>query len=90
MDEVKLNIDPEARDRIGNKWLKLIEAKIDDGSINATEQAIVARVLLQSGYTLDPTRLPKDLRSKLTEDIDINDPVTQEELGIIPLHRKTS
>lgn len=75
--------DTAQRDRIGQKWLDLIERKLDDKSINATEQAILARVLIQSGWNIDPTRLPKGLRDKLTEGLDLDDPATAEELGIV-------
>lgn len=64
-----LSVDADTRDRIAGKWMALMERKLNDGSINATESAILMRVMLASGYTLDPTRLPQDLRSKLTESI---------------------
>lgn len=69
MEDIELKIDPEARDRIAGKWIKLIEAKIDNESINATESAILMRVMVHSGFTLDPTRIPQGLRTKLTENI---------------------
>lgn len=87
-EELKFEITAEARERVGNKWMALMEKRIDEGTINATESAIVVRLLIASGYTLDPTRIPKDLQSKLTEDVDLTDPATAEELGIIPIRRQ--
>ena len=75
MDEVNNAVE---RDELGRLWLALIKKKLKDETINATEQAILARVLIHSGFTIDPTRLPKDLRSKLTENID---PEELEEFG---------
>lgn len=87
MAEIKLNIDPEQRDRIARLWMNLIEEKVRDKTINATESAILARVLIASGWSLDPTRIPVELQHKLTEDIDLSDPATADELGILPIRR---
>jgi hypothetical protein len=86
--EIEIKIDAAARDRIGKKWVEMIERRIDSGEINATESATLIRLLVASGYSLDPSKIPMDLQHKLTEDIDLEDPATAEELGIIPFAKK--
>lgn len=88
MAEAEVSVEQAERDRIAAKWLKMIETKMDDGTLNATEGATLMRVLVASGFTLDPLRVPKHLRTKLTENMDPTDPATAEELGIIPFKRK--
>jgi hypothetical protein len=86
MDEVKPALTQ--RDRLGQKLLDLFEQKLKDGTLNATEQAVLARILIQSGWNIDPTRIPQGLKDKLLEGLDINDEATAEEFGIIPISRK--
>jgi hypothetical protein len=84
-DETKQDI----RDRLGEKLMRLFEAKLDavPCELNATEQAVLARILIQSGWTIDPSRVPKGLLDKLTQNMDVNDAATADELGIIHIRK---
>ena len=56
--------------RLQTKWLLRIEDLLDTGRINATEMATLARVLQANGWVLDPSKLPHDIRDKITSDVD--------------------
>ena len=75
----------EIAERLQKKWLERMEAMLDDGTITSTDRATLYRFFAQNGWTVDPKKMPKGLRDKLTTD------VTEEELeddGILPMRRK--
>ncbi len=57
-------------ERLQLKWLQRMETLIDAGILTDTGMAILARVLMANGWNLDPKRLPKGLRDKLTSHFD--------------------
>lgn len=75
----------EVAERLQQKWLKRMEEMLDDGTITSTDLATLYRFFAQNGWTVDPKKMPKGLRDKLTTD------VTDEELaedGILQMRRK--
>lgn len=88
MDEIK-KIEPvkkdahlDAAEELQGLWLAWMKRAMEDGTATSTDMATLARVLLANGWSLDPMKLPKNLRDKLTEKLDLNDPATAQELGI--------
>lgn len=59
--------------RVQSKWLRRMDWLLDHGLVTSTDMATLARVLLQNGWSLDPARLPKGLRDKLTAHIPVDD-----------------
>ena len=49
--------------------LKHFQARLDDGTITAAETAVLAKILLNSGWRLDADQLPQPLRDKLMDSI---------------------
>jgi hypothetical protein len=65
--------------------LRLYEAKLADGSISDTGMGNLQRLLMQSGWCLDPSQLSEDLRGKLTDGL----PVDMEELpDVLPMRKR--
>lgn len=60
----------ELVERMQLKWLQHMEKLLDNGNISSTDLATLARLLMQNGWTLDPARLPKGLKDKLTTHLD--------------------
>lgn len=56
-------------ERLQGKWLKHMEKMLDAGTITSTDMATLARLLLASGWNLDPSKVPEKLRNKLIEEI---------------------
>lgn len=72
-------------ERLQLKWLRRMEELIDAGTITSTDMATLVRFLTVNGWTLDPSRLPKGLKDKLTsgmspEDFDDGD--------VLPMRRQ--
>jgi hypothetical protein len=72
-------------ERLQLKWLRRMEMLLDEGSITSTDMATLVRFLTVNGWTLDPTRLPKGLRDKLTTGISPDD---FDDGDVIPLRRQ--
>lgn len=60
-------------ERLQQKWLERMEYLLDSGEITSTDMATLARVLLQNGWSLDPSDLPQSLRDKLTKRVSFDD-----------------
>jgi hypothetical protein len=60
-------------ERLQLKWLKRMEKLLDGGEVTSTDLATLSRFLQANGWTLDPARLPKGLRDKLTSHINPED-----------------
>lgn len=58
--------------RLQLKWLKHMDTLFDSGEITSTDLATLARLLSQNGWSLDPARLPKNLKDKLTKHVDFD------------------
>jgi hypothetical protein len=56
-------------ERLQGKWLKHMEKMLDAGTITSTDMATLARLLLASGWNLDPSKVPEKLRNKLIDEI---------------------
>lgn len=61
-------------DRLKVKWLRRMEAMLDDESISSTDMATLGRLLSQNGWTLDRARIPSRLKDKLTANFDPSTP----------------
>jgi hypothetical protein len=57
-------------ERLQTKMLERWEKMLDDGSMTASDAAALSRLLAANGWNLDPARLPKGVRDKLTESVD--------------------
>lgn len=57
-------------ERIQEKLLERWERLLDSGEVSSTEVAVITKMLRDSGWTLDPARLPQGIKDKLTADID--------------------
>lgn len=83
------NLSPQdqiaLKERLQTLWLQHMEKLLTEGTITSTDLATLARVLLQNGWTLDPTKLPSDLRSKLTSQIDPNE---LDDNDVLPMRRQ--
>jgi hypothetical protein len=53
------------------KLLRYFDNLLDRGLMSPTDAATLSRLLMQSGWNLDETSLPKGLRSKLTKAVDM-------------------
>jgi len=60
----------EIAERLQLKLLERFEMLLDKGTITSTDLATLCKLLSQNGWQLDPLKLPKGLRDKLTEHID--------------------
>lgn len=60
----------ELSERLQLKWLKRMDTMLDAGDISATDMATLMRFLVANGWNLDPARIPKNLRDKLTSRLD--------------------
>ena len=70
----------EIAERLQQLWLERMEVLLTSGDATSTDLATIARVLIMSGWTLDPHQLPQGLRDKLTSAIpDVDD------FDVIPL-----
>jgi hypothetical protein len=70
--------------KLQSKWLRRMETLLDNGTINATEMAVLARVLLQNGWEFDLAKLAGPLRDKLTSHVS---PEELEQDGILPMRK---
>lgn len=62
----QINAGERIQDALLKRWEKILE----DESISAAEVAVIVKMLRDSGWTLDPTRLPQGIKDKLTEKVD--------------------
>lgn len=73
-------------ERLQEKWLTRMEALLDSGAITSTDLATLQRFLSANGWSLDPTRLPKGLRDKLTSGVDPTD--FENDGEVLPFRKK--
>lgn len=57
-------------ERLQTKLLQRWEKLIDEGTLQATDAATLARLLRENGWSIDPNKVPVGLRGILTSGID--------------------
>jgi hypothetical protein len=57
-------------ERLQTKMLERWEKMLDEATMTASDAAALSRLLAANGWNLDPARLPKGVRDKLTESVD--------------------
>lgn len=81
-----LTADPlEITKRLQIKWLTRMEYLLDNGIATSADMTNLARVLMANGWVLDPAKLPKSLRDKLTDHVEFDD---DDDSGGVLLFRK--
>lgn len=55
--------------RLQTKLLKRFEDELDAGTMQATDAATLARLLMANGWSIDPAKVPASLRGVLTKHI---------------------
>lgn len=60
----------EIAERLQLKLLEHFEKQLNDGTIQATDAATLARLLMANGWSIDPVKVPARLRDILTQGID--------------------
>jgi hypothetical protein len=65
------------QDLLLDHWTRMAQ----EGTLSATDCATIARLLSSNGWTLDPSQLPQDLRSKLTSHVKFDDDLDTDTLG---------
>ena len=60
----------EIAERLQLKLLKRFEQLLDDGTMQATDAATLARLLMANGWNIDPAKVPTGLRGILTQHFD--------------------
>ena len=60
----------EVAERLQTKWLLHMEKLLDSGTITSTDMATLARLLMASGWSLDPSKVPEKLMNKLIDTLD--------------------
>lgn len=60
----------EIAERLQMKILQRFEKLIDSNELQATDAATLVRLLMNSGWSIDPARVPKGLQGVLTQAID--------------------
>lgn len=78
-----INKQVEIAERLQLLWLERMETMLKDGSISATDMATLRKFLSDNGWTIDPSRLPSGIRSKLTQNIDPDS--FEDEGDVIPI-----
>lgn len=63
----------EITERLQLKLLQRFERLIDDGELSATDAATLTRLLMQNGWQLDPSRMPKKLSDLLTSKVSFDE-----------------
>lgn len=59
----------EIAERLQLKLLKRFEDLLDEGTMQATDAATLARLLMSNGWNIDPSKVPASLRSILSTEI---------------------
>ena len=59
-------------ERLQMKLLERFEEMLDEGEMSPTDAATLARLLSQNGWTFDESRMPKELKDRLTKIIDFD------------------
>ncbi len=60
-------------ERLQTKILERFETLLDEGKLSPTDAATLARLLTQNGWSFDETRLPRNLRDRLTKSVEFDD-----------------
>jgi hypothetical protein len=73
-------------EKLQDLWLDAMIAKLEDGSATSTDFATLLRFLENNGWTVDPTKIPSDLKDMLSSQVSFDDPV--EDDAVLPIDRK--
>lgn len=73
-------------ERLQTLWLEHMERLLKNGTATSTDLATLYRAMKDNGWTLDPTKLPKELADKLTSVVDPND-FADEETKVFPISK---
>lgn len=79
----------EIAERLQLKWLERMEKLMDEDKITSTDMANLRKFLQDSGWTVDETKLPSNLRDKLKESLDAEDPTIGDDLPMPRLVRNS-
>lgn len=60
----------ELAERLQDLLLRDFESQLSSGEMSPTDRATLARLLMQNGWTLDPSKLPQGLQGMLTTQVD--------------------
>ena len=60
-------------ERLQLLWLERMETLLKDGELSATDAATLYRFMADNGWSLDPAKLPGQLREKLTGKIEFDE-----------------
>lgn len=61
-------------ERLQMKLMERFERLLDTEKMSPTDSATLARLLTQNGWSFDESRLPKNLRDRLTKDVEFDGP----------------
>lgn len=59
-------------------------SKLEDGSLSDTGMGHLQKLLIESGWSLDPAKLPQELEGHLTSGLDPDESDGDEDDGVIP------
>lgn len=74
-------------ERLQVALLEDFEKLLNEGRISPTDRATLARLLMQNGWSIDPTRLPQGLADKLTGKYDPKE-IVEEDPDVLPMRRQ--
>jgi hypothetical protein len=69
----------EIVERLQLKWLKRMEDLLDKGELSSTDAATLYRFMSDNGWSLDPSKLPQDLKDKLGDPVEFSN---EDEFGL--------
>ena len=61
-------------ERLQIKVMERFERLLDAETMSPTDCATLSRLLTQNGWSFDESRLPKNLRDRLTKDVEFDGP----------------
>lgn len=69
----------EIVERLQLKWLQRMETLLDEGDLSSTDAATLYRFMSDNGWSLDPAKLPQNLKDKLTDKVKFDE---EDEFGL--------
>jgi hypothetical protein len=72
MNEDRKQKQIDIAERLQDLLLAEFERKLESGELSDTGLSTLSRLLMQNGWTIDPSRLPHGLKDKLTQSHDPN------------------
>lgn len=87
MEDTQKEKQLQIAERLQLLLLENFEYLLESGEMTPTDRATLSRLLMQNGWSLDPSRMPKGLQDLLTSRID---PEDLDDEDIIPLRTAIS